>query len=251
MRRASRPSAPPSTTSRRISKQADERPPYAELLELIEALPEERLRHVFTHTSWAPTREDSYERLEFLGDSVLGLAIARELYERFPDYPEGQLAKIRAHVVSRQSCAVVGRRLDLGGKLIERAGDAVPAEELERLAVNRNVLAALVEAALGAAYLEHGFEKVRPAILSAFTDRIDYALTTYVDYKTELQEELARRNLSVSYQVLEVEGPPHDRRFTCAAVIDGDQSGVGRGASKKGAEQNAAREALASLGATV
>jgi ribonuclease-3 len=205
------------------------------------------LRPVFTHTSWAPTREESYERLEFLGDSVLGLAIAQALYERFPDYPEGQLAKIRAHVVSRQSCSVVGRRMGLGDRLMERGGGEVPADELERLAVNRNVLAALVEAALGALYLEHGFEAIRPAVLAAFEDRIDYALTTYVDYKTELQEELARRGASVSYQVLEVEGPPHDRRFTCAAVIEGEQAGVGRGASKKAAEQNAAKEALASL----
>ena len=249
MRRGSRPSDRPSTTSRSISSAAtpDATPPHAELLGLIEALPDGRIRHVFTHTSWAPSREDSYERLEFLGDSVLGLAIARELYERFPEYPEGQLAKIRAHVVSRQSCAVVGRRLDLGQKLIERGADSVPREELERLSVNRNVLAALVEAALGALYLEHGFERIREAVLAAFADRIDYALTTYVDYKTELQEELARRSQSVSYTVLEVDGPPHDRRFTCAAVIDGEQAGSGTGASKKAAEQNAAREALRSL----
>ena len=180
---------------------------------------------------------------------MLGLAIARELYERFPEYPEGRLAKIRAHVVSRQSCAAVGRVLDLGGKLVAHGGDRIPADELERLSANRNVLAALVEAALGAVYLEHGFERVRPAILAAFAHRIEYALTTYVDYKTELQEELARRGLSVSYAVIEVEGPPHDRRFTCAAVISGEQAGVGRGVSKKAAEQNAAREALAKLAA--
>jgi len=178
---------------------------------------------------------------------VLGLAVARELYERFPEYPEGQLAKIRAHVVSRQSCAVVGRQLDLGAKLLEYGADSSSSDELESLSTNRNVLAALVEAALGAIYLEHGFEAVRPAILAAFADRVDYALTTYVDYKTELQEELARRSLSVSYQVVEVEGPPHDRRFTCAAVIDGEQAGLGSGASKKAAEQNAAREARRKL----
>jgi ribonuclease III len=216
---------------------------------LIETLPEERLRRVFTHSSWAASREESYERLEFLGDSVLGLAIARELYERFPDYPEGRLAKVRAHVVSRQSCAVVGRRLGLGIRLAERA-TGLPEEEVARLALNRNVLAALVEAALGALYLVHGFEQIRPAILNAFAERIDYALTTYVDYKTELQEELARRNLAVSYTVVDVEGPPHDRHFTCAAVIDGEQVGVGAGASKKAAEQNAAREALAKLAAS-
>ena len=202
---------------------------------------------MFTHSSWAPSRAESYERLEFLGDSVLGLAIARELYERFPDYPEGRMAKLRAHVVSRQSCAAVGRVLDLGGRLVARGGEAVSVEELERLSTNRNVLAALVEAALGALYLEHGFERIRPAVLSAFADRIDYALTTYVDYKTELQEELGRRGLSVTYSVLDVEGPPHDRRFTSAAVIGGEHEGIGRGSSKKAAEQNAAREALAKV----
>jgi ribonuclease-3 len=113
-----------------------------------------------------------------------------------------------------------------------------------RLAANRNVLAALVEATLGALYLEHGFEPIRGAIVAAFADRIDYALQGHVDFKTELQEELARRGLTVSYSVLEVEGPPHDRRFTCAAVIDGKEAGVGSGASKKAAEQSAAREAL-------
>ncbi len=120
-------------------------------------------------------------------------------------------------------------------------------DELGRLAENQNVLAALVEAALGALYLEHGFEPIRLAILDAFADRIEYTLTTYVDYKTELQEELARRGLSVTYTVLDIDGPPHDRTFTCAAVIGGERAGIGTGASKKAAEQNAAREALASL----
>ena len=86
-----------------------------------------------------------------------------------------------------------------------------------------------------------------PSIVAAFRDRIDYAVEGHVDHKTELQEELARRSRSVSYTVLEVEGPPHDRRFTCAAMIDGQQVGSGTGASKKAAEQNAAREALKSL----
>jgi ribonuclease-3 len=181
---------------------------------------------------------------------VLGLAIAQELYERFPEESEGQLAKIRAHVVSRQSCAVVGRRLDLPSLFAQHAGE-VDTEELARLSTNRNVLSALVEACLGALYLEHGFEPIREPIVAAFHDQIDYALEGHVDYKTELQEELARRGLSVSYAVLEVEGPPHERRFTCAANIDGEEAGVGTGASKKAAEQAAAREALQKLaGAT-
>ena len=189
----------------------------------------------------------SYERLEFLGDSVLELAIARTLYERYPEFTEGRLAKVRSHVVSRQSCAVVARQLGLGQGLLER-GAEIPADELERLSKNRNVLAALLEAALAALFLEHGFERIEAPIVAAFEPRIEYALTSHVDYKTELQEVLARRGQSVSYSVLEVEGPPHDRRFRCAAAIDGEQVGVGTGASKKAAEQEAAKEALRSLG---
>jgi ribonuclease-3 len=157
------------------------------------------------------------------------------------------LAKIRSHVVSRASCAVVARELDLGRRLAEQAGDISP-EELARLTRNRNILAALLEAALAALFLEHGFQSIENAIVAAFSARIEYAATGHVDYKTELQEALARRGLSVSYAVLEVEGPPHDRRFTCAAAIEGEQAGVGTGLSKKAAEQEAARQALESLG---
>jgi ribonuclease-3 len=195
-------------------------------------------------------RSASYERLEFLGDSVLELAIARELYERYPDFTEGRLAKIRSHVVSRASCAVVSRQLGLGERLEERGAD-IPQEELRRLAHNRNVLAALLEAALAALFLEHGFGPIEQPVVEAFSGRIQYALTTHVDYKTELQEALARRGRSVNYSVLEVEGPPHDRRFRCAAVIDGEQLGMGEGESKKAAEQEAAKEALAKLGVEV
>jgi ribonuclease III len=201
---------------------------------------------VYTHASWAGDRSESYERLEFLGDSVLELAIARALYERYPDFSEGRLAKIRSHVVSRASCAVVARQLQLGETLEQRGAD-IPDDELHRLAHNRNVLAALLEAALAALFLEHGFEPVEQPIVKAFSGRIEYAHTTHVDFKTELQEALARRGQSVSYSVLDVDGPPHDRTFTCAALIDGEEAGVGTGRSKKAAEQAAARQALDSL----
>jgi ribonuclease III len=174
--------------------------------------------------------------------------VAGALYERYPDFTEGRLAKIRSHVVSRQSCAVVARQLELGGGLAERGGPDIPTDELGRLSQNRNVLAALLEAALAALFLEHGYERIEAPIVAAFEPRIEYALTTYVDYKTELQEALARRSRSVSYSVLQVEGPPHDRRFTCAAVVDGEQLGVGVGDSKKAAEQEAAKEVLRALG---
>jgi ribonuclease III len=177
---------------------------------------------------------------------VLELAMARELYERFPDFTEGRLAKIRSHVVSRASCAVVARQLELGDRLQQRGAD-IPDDELKRLAHNRNVLAALLEAALAALFLEHGFEKVEPAIVAAFSEQIEYAATQHVDYKTELQEQLARRKRQVTYSVIEVEGPAHERRFTCAALIDGEQVGEGEGRTKKDAEQEAARQALATL----
>jgi ribonuclease III len=152
-------------------------------------------------------------------------------------------------VVSRASCAVVGGELDLGSRLLGVGSGTVPAEEVERLAANRNVLSALLEAALGALYLQHGFEQIRQPIVDAFADRIEYALTTHVDYKTELQEELARLGRQVTYEVLEIAGPPHQRTFTCAAIVDGEIAGTGSGSSKKAAEQVAAREALARLGA--
>ena len=109
------------------------------------------------------------------------------------------------------------------------------------------MLAALLEAVLGALFLEHGFPAIEDAVVHAFAARIEYALTTHVDHKTELQEALARVGKHVTYVVLSAEGPPHERHFTCAAVVDGEQLGVGEGRSKKAAEQEAAREALAAV----
>ena len=216
------------------------------LARLIDSLPPEQREQVFTHTSWAPDRASSYERLEFLGDSVLELAIARALYDRFPDASEGRLAKIRAHVVSRQSCANVARDLDLGSVLVQRAQD-IPGPELHRISLSRNVLGALLEAAIAAVYLERGFEVVEGAVVDAFSDRIEFASTGHVDSKTDLQEALARTGRVVQYDVLAVEGPPHERRFVCAALIDGEEHGVGRGSTKKAAEQEAAAQALEAL----
>lgn len=216
------------------------------LARLIDTLPPARREQVFTHTSWAPDRASSYERLEFLGDSVLELAVARALYDRFPDASEGRLAKIRAHVVSRQSCAIVARTLDLGSVLVQRAQD-IPGPELTRISLSRNVLGALLEAAIAAVYLEHGFEQVEEAVVDAFDERIEFASTGHVDSKTDLQEALARSGRMVQYDVLAVEGPPHERRFVCAALIDGEELGVGRGSTKKAAEQEAAAQALAAL----
>jgi ribonuclease III len=180
---------------------------------------------------------------------VLELAVAYALYDRHPDFSEGRLAKVRSHVVSRASCAEVARELDLGKRLVEHAENA-PAQsddELQRLARNRNVLAAVIEAALGALFIQHGFAAIEGAVVDAFSKQIEHALTTRVDHKTDLQEVLARSGRHVNYTEIAAEGPPHQRRFTCAALIDGEELGRGEGETKKAAEQEAAREALAAL----
>ena len=174
---------------------------------------------------------------------MLELAVAHTLYARYPEFDEGRLAKIRSYVVSRASCAVVANELDLGNRL----ATFNEGEDVERLSKNRNVLAALLEAVLGALFLEHGFAAIEDAVIDAFSGVIEYALTTHVDHKTELQEALARLGRQVSYVVVDVVGPPHERHFTCAAVVDGERLGIGEGRSKKAAEQGAAKQALAHL----
>ena len=154
---------------------------------------------------------------------------------------------MRSHVVSRATCAEVARDLGLGQRLVEHAAPTQTEEELERLSRNRNVLAAVIEAALGALFLQHGFAAIEDAVVAAFSDQIEHALTSRVDQKTDLQELLARTGRHVMYTEISVEGPPHERRFTCAAVIDGEELGRGEGRTKKAAEQEAAREALAKL----
>ena len=129
----------------------------------------------FTHSSWVERRQTSYERLEFLGDSVLGLAIAQHLYERFPDRPEGDLAKVRAQVVSRTSCAVVARKLGLDRDLAEE-GERVGAEEIDALIRSQSVVAATVEAVIGAVFIHSGFDRTAEAVVAAFADRVDYVL---------------------------------------------------------------------------
>ena len=192
-------------------------------------------------------RADSYERLEFLGDGVLGLAVADELYRRFPDRPEGDLARIRAHAVSRQSCAEVARSLQLDRDLAAQAERCERQTDIETLVRSQAVMAALVESAIGAAYLEYGLEPVAAAVVDAFAGQIAFAVERHVDHKTVLQEELARLGSSVTYRLMETSGPPHRRTFTTAAMVGERELGRGSGMSKKASEQAAAREALAAL----
>jgi ribonuclease-3 len=213
---------------------------------LAEQLDEHVLLQVFTHTSWASARNESYERLEFLGDSVLSLCITTELYRRYPGFSEGHLARLRAYVVSRATCARVATRLQLG-KLMRRYANGKEADEAAQLETNQNVLADLTEALIGALYVNFGFEAVRPAVVEVFNEHIRYAESSYIDYKTELQEHLAKDGRTVQYIVLESRGPAHDREFDIEARIDGEAWGKGVGSSKKRAEQKAACEALGKM----
>ena len=122
------------------------------------------------------------------------------------------------------------------------------AEQVRRAARTTAEDAVLLEAAIAALYLEHGYEAIETAVVAAFSDRIEYARTSHVDHKTELQEALAKSGRSVAYVVTDVEGPAHERLFSCAAEIDGETLGTGTGRTKKDAEQAAAKEALAALG---
>jgi ribonuclease III len=237
-----------STTSPATSNRAPRGNPDP-LRRLIEALPKERLDRVFTHPNWVHDRLTSYERLEFLGDSVLELAIAHELYDTYPSFSEGRMSQIRAHVVSRAACAEVARELGLGKLLLDRARE-LGVEDGDALAKNRSTLAALLEAALAALFFEHAFDQIERPIIEAFKGQIEYAVTTPIeaDAKTHLQERLAPTGRRAVYEVVTIEGLPHERVFTCAVLVDGVQQGVGTGRSKKEAEQQAAQRALEALG---
>lgn len=193
------------------------------------------------HPSRVLDRSLSYERLEFLGDSILGLLVARALFDRFPESAEGELSRLRSAVVSRRSCAAVAREIGLDRMFAEQF------ELTEDLRRSDNVLAALIEAAIAALVLEHGLDVVAGPVLEAFEGLIREAELAPADFKTRLQEEAAKAGWKVTYGVVEADGPAHDRTFTCEAVVDGQRRGVGSGRSKKDAQQAAAAEALASL----
>jgi ribonuclease-3 len=219
----------------------------ASLAELFEDTPEELRRRALSHSSWVERRTDAYGRLAFLGDSVLGLSVAAELYERFPEADIGELTKILNQAVSGRSCAEVARRLGVAERLSRSApadGHGLPAGTL--LASERTV-ASICEAVIGACYLAHGFERTAAAIVKDFAPEIEQATRERIDFKSELQELLAQSGVTVSYDVVSEAGPPHDRRFEIRATVADDEIGTGSGRSKKEAEQAAAQQALERL----
>jgi len=216
------------------------------LLGLLEALPEDLYAQAFAHASWAEHRAESYERLAFLGDVVLSLAVSTDLLPRFERYGAGRLTKVRAQAVSGPACAEVA--LDLG--VPDRLRAVAPkglGRSAEVLVESERVLASVCEAIIGAAYLAFGIERVAPAVVSAFAPAVQEALDHPEDYKSLLQERLARRAERVAYRTVEESGPPHDRSFAVVAEVDEREVGRGEGKTKKAAEQEAAAAALETL----
>ncbi|MDR2722297.1 MAG: ribonuclease III [Cellulomonadaceae bacterium] len=201
-----------------------------------------------THRSFAhehgglPTNE----RLEFLGDSVLGIVVTEALYRQHPDLPEADLSKMRAATVSQRPLAAVARRLDLGRYLLLGKG-----ERRTGGANKDSILSDTVEALIGATYLTHGLETTRMVVHRLVDDALAAAATAGagLDWKTSLQEAAAAAGLPQPEYVVEATGPDHARHFT-ATVIVGDVTATGQGTAKKHAQQaaaQAAHQALTSL----
>jgi ribonuclease-3 len=227
----------------------DPKAAVAQLSTLIGELPEELRRQALTHSSWTEHRVDSFERLAFLGDSVLGLSVASELFDSFDSVDSGGLTKIHNQAVSGVSCAAVGRLLGVPEMLrANEPEDVTAAIPAEVLLDGERPLPEATEALIGACYLAFGFERTAEAVAAAFEPRIELAAETRIDFKSALQELLARRGARVSYEVVAATGPPHRRTFEVAAIVDSERVGAGEGRSKKAAEQVAAEQALTQLG---
>lgn len=220
------------------------------LLKALEVeLSDELLTVALTHRSYSyehgglPTNE----RLEFLGDAVLGLVVTEELYDRHPERSEGDLAKLRASVVNTHALADVGRQLGddgLGAYLLLGKG-----EESSGGADKSSILADGVESLLGAIYLEHGLEVARGVILRLFAELLETAPTlgAGLDWKSSLQELTVRRGLGVPSYVVTATGPDHDKEFTATVVVTDVEYGQGLGRTKKEAELKAAAAAWNAL----
>lgn len=200
------------------------------------------LETAFTHRSYCAEHPqvESNERLEFLGDSVLGLAITLELYARFPDRPEGSLAKMRASIVNAESLAAWGDRLGIGAAL--RLGRG---EERSGGRLKESIISDAVEAVIGAMYLDGGFQPARTFVLQGLSEQVHEAGQGpgAHDYKTRLQELAAREWGAVPEYRVKGSGPDHERHYVATVDVAGLLSGTGTGPSKKRAQQRAAAQA--------
>ena len=204
------------------------------------------LENARSHSSYANERFHnslrSNERLEFLGDSVLGMVVAEHLYRTCPDRPEGELSRMRADMVCETSLAVIARKLGLGEHLLLGHGEAISGGNKRA-----SILADAVESVIAAIYLDGGFapakEFIHKFVLSATPEK-----AKNVDYKTALQELIQqKKGQIITYELVRESGPDHNKEFVVQVCINGVPSGEGTGSSKKRAEQDAARNALAQM----
>ena len=205
------------------------------------------LSKALTHSSFSNENPglESNERLEFLGDAVLGLVIGERLYRDFPDYPEGRLTRLRAALVKRETLADIAESIKLGSYLYLGKG-----EEAGNGREKPANLAGGLEAVIGAVYMEGGLEKAAALILFLFSSEIEkFRKGEVIDYKSELQAVLqSKYRQPPVYTTIEAKGPDHDRQFTVEVKIDDKVLGIGTGHSKQAAETAAARVALEKLG---
>ena len=229
------------------SKKTRKVTPASELLKKLGVhLDPARLVLSLTHRSFAyeagglPTNE----RLEFLGDSVLGLVTAEALYQRYPDRPEGDLAKFRAATVSQRPLAQIARSLGLGDYILLGRGESRSGGQ-----DRDSILSDTVEALIGAVYVTHGFDVAREFVHTLIDETLEQAahLGAALDWKTSLQEICVKLGYEPPHYVNTPQGPDHARGYTSAAMANGKEYGTGTGTSKKSAEQEAAEQAYLAL----
>lgn len=206
------------------------------------------LRLALTHSSYANEmrgkKEDYNERLEFLGDSVLGVVISRYVYENHPESKEGELTKVRSKIVCESTLAECSRELELGQYMLFGKGEALTGGR-----TRKSILADAFEALIAALYLDGGFTIVEPIIFKLMSEKIDMAEKGLIvdDYKTHLQELIQmKKDNRLKYDLIEEKGPDHRKSFKTAVKLNNKVIGVGEGRSKKESEQEAAKVALRS-----
>ena len=205
------------------------------------------LQNALTHSSYANERWHnslmSNERLEFLGDSILGMLVAEYLYRNFPDRPEGELTRMRADMVCEKTLAAVANRIDLGRHLMLGNG-----EEQGGGRSRNSILADAVESVIAASFLDGGMEAALQFIQKFILVEVPVTKLHNTDYKTALQELVQqKKNQALSYTLVAESGPDHDKHFDVEVKLNGKVVGIGSGSSKKRAEQDAARAAIEAL----
>lgn len=237
----------PSTTSSPSSKRADLHPAGLDQRIGHSFVDPALLEQALAHRSWCSEQDNapSNERLEFLGDAVLGLVVARYVYDAYPDLAEGQLAKIRAAVVNTRALAEIGAELHLGDYLLLGRG-----EESSGGRAKASLLADAAEAVIGSVYLDAGWDAAEALVVRLFGERIRHAAAEpeHFDHKSRLQELAVGQGAGVPEYVVTGSGPDHERHFNAEVLVGGECLGKGEGSSKKDAEQAAALAALVAGG---